>query len=262
MGGGRTATPRASSASLCRAGEDQRPKRQRPGVVQVDRSASPWHSDLHSRRHGALRGRRHSPARSSSSTFRKLCIRIHSVSTLRAFRQANNRRRSIASTDDQIQRARRAQPVGHAIGHSEPIGDRTERPSPVQGLAVSRSGFDRSSVWIMMSLCLRRLLVFESSDRSQLAGSLATVAIASLGGPLPAAGAAVAQVVKHAQARYDAGAPARDLRRHVTAEIRRWAEGEQLDRGGCQPWVGTSVARLNFLYGWRGAGSRRLSWSR
>jgi hypothetical protein len=33
-------------------------------------------------------------------------------------------------------------------------------------------------------------------------------------------------VVKHAQARYDAGAPTRDLRRHVTAGIRQWAEGE------------------------------------
>jgi hypothetical protein len=80
----------------------------------------------------------------------------------------------------------------------------------------------------MMSQWRRRLLVFRSSDYSELAGSLATVAIASLGGPLAAVGTALAEVIKHAQARYEAGAPTRDLRRQVTVEIRQWAESEKL----------------------------------
>jgi hypothetical protein len=70
--------------------------------------------------------------------------------------------------------------------------------------------------------------VVRSSDYSELAGSLATVAIASLGGPLAAGGAALAEVVKHTQARYDAGAPTRDLRRHVTEQINLWAKSEDL----------------------------------
>jgi hypothetical protein len=78
-----------------------------------------------------------------------------------------------------------------------------------------------------MSLWRRRLLVVSSSDYSELAGSLATVAIASLGGPLAAGGAALAEVVKHTQARYEAGAPTRDLRRQVTVEIDRWAKSEK-----------------------------------
>ena len=74
----------------------------------------------------------------------------------------------------------------------------------------------------------RGLRVVRSGDYSVLAGSLATVAIASLGGPVSAAGAALAEVVKLAQARYEAGVPTRDLRRHLTADIRQWAEGEKL----------------------------------
>jgi hypothetical protein len=77
----------------------------------------------------------------------------------------------------------------------------------------------------MMSLW-RRLLVVSPGDYSELAGSLATVAIASLGGPLSAGGAALAEVVKHTQARYEASAPTRDLRRQVTVEISRWAKSE------------------------------------
>jgi hypothetical protein len=68
--------------------------------------------------------------------------------------------------------------------------------------------------------------VVSSSDYSELAGSLATVAIAFLGGPLAAGGAALAEVVKHTQARYEAGAATRDLRRQVTVEISRWAKSE------------------------------------
>jgi hypothetical protein len=79
-----------------------------------------------------------------------------------------------------------------------------------------------------------RLLAFRSGDYSELAGSLATVAIASLGGPLSAAGAALAEVVKLAQARYDAGAPTRDLRRQITAGIRTWAQAERFDPNDIQ----------------------------
>jgi hypothetical protein len=68
-----------------------------------------------------------------------------------------------------------------------------------------------------------------SRDRyPELAGSLATVAIASLGGPLAAVGAGLAEAVKHAQAAYAANAPLWDLRRRVTDEIRRWADGEKV----------------------------------
>ena len=66
-----------------------------------------------------------------------------------------------------------------------------------------------------------------SSGYSELAGALATVAIASLGGPLAAGGAALAELVKHMQARYDAGASTRDLRKQVTMQITQWAESER-----------------------------------
>jgi hypothetical protein len=69
--------------------------------------------------------------------------------------------------------------------------------------------------------------VSRSSDYSVVAVSLATVAIASLGGPVPAAGAALAEVVKRAQARYETGSPTRDLRRQVAATVEAWAASEQ-----------------------------------
>jgi hypothetical protein len=74
--------------------------------------------------------------------------------------------------------------------------------------------------------CSGRVLVAGSGDYSRLAGSLATVAIASIGGPLSATWAALGEVVKHAQARYEARAETRDLRRRVTAGIGQWAQGE------------------------------------
>ena len=69
-----------------------------------------------------------------------------------------------------------------------------------------------------------------SRDYSGLAGSLATVAIAALGGPLSFAAAVLTEVVKLAQARYEAGAPMRDLHRQVTTEIERWADGAEFTR--------------------------------
>src|SRR5665647_2732050 len=66
-----------------------------------------------------------------------------------------------------------------------------------------------------------------SSDYSELAGSLATVAIASLGGPMSAVGAVLAGVVKHAHAGYEASASTRDLHRRVSSGIRLWADSEK-----------------------------------
>ena len=63
---------------------------------------------------------------------------------------------------------------------------------------------------------------------SELAGSLATVAIASLGGPLPAVKATLGEVVKHARARYEANAPLRELHRQVEDAVNAWAQGERL----------------------------------
>lgn len=72
-------------------------------------------------------------------------------------------------------------------------------------------------------------LVRRSEDYSRLAGSLATVAIATLGGPLLAGRTALGELVKYAQARYEADGQTRDLYRKVTAGIRHWAEGERLN---------------------------------
>ena len=101
--------------------------------------------------------------------------------------------------------------------------------------------------------------MFRSSDYSELAGSLATVAIACLGGPMSAVGAVLAGVVKHAQAGYEAAAPTRDLRRQVSSGIRQWADSEKLatdevNRGLALAveWVArfgldvTAIAALNF----------------
>src|ERR1035438_9219784 len=83
------------------------------------------------------------------------------------------------------------------------------------------------ALWTIRAPWRRRFLMFKSSDYSELAGSLATVAIASLGGPLSAVGAVLAGVVKHAQGGYEAAAPTRDLRRQVSAGIRQWAASEK-----------------------------------
>ena len=70
--------------------------------------------------------------------------------------------------------------------------------------------------------------VGDSQNVSTLSGALATVAIASLGGPLPAAGVALGQVVKFAQSRYLAGADSRELRRGVQDTIKAWAQSEHI----------------------------------
>jgi hypothetical protein len=66
-----------------------------------------------------------------------------------------------------------------------------------------------------------------SSDHGKLAGSLATVAIGSLGGPLTAAGAALTEVVKHLQARHEANAPIRALRTQVESDITEWGKRQR-----------------------------------
>jgi len=68
-----------------------------------------------------------------------------------------------------------------------------------------------------------------SCDHSRLAGQLATVAIAALGGPLSAVGSALSEVAKYAQARYEAEKETRELRRHVSAAVEQWAESEGID---------------------------------
>ena len=73
----------------------------------------------------------------------------------------------------------------------------------------------------------RGLSVPRPSDHPKLAASLATVAIAALGGPVPAAGTALKELVKHTQARYEADEQSRDLHRRVTVGIRQRALAEQ-----------------------------------
>jgi WD40 repeat protein len=59
---------------------------------------------------------------------------------------------------------------------------------------------------------------------------LATVAIAALGGPLSVTSAALSEVVKHAQQKYDESEPARNLQKNVTQRITQWAKAEGLDK--------------------------------
>ena len=67
-----------------------------------------------------------------------------------------------------------------------------------------------------------------SGDRSALAGSMATIAIACLGGPIAGGSAALGELVKLAQARYQRNSPARELHRQVTAGIQVWAASQRL----------------------------------
>ena len=71
-----------------------------------------------------------------------------------------------------------------------------------------------------MVLWRRRLLVLRSRDYSQLAGSLATVAIALLAARCRRLGLPWPRWSSTVQARYEADAPTRDLRKQVTAAIR------------------------------------------
>ena len=67
----------------------------------------------------------------------------------------------------------------------------------------------------------------KSSDYSELAGALATVAIAALAGPIPAASVALSQLVKQLQARFERDESTRNLRRQLSLEIRQWAKAEK-----------------------------------
>jgi hypothetical protein len=68
------------------------------------------------------------------------------------------------------------------------------------------------------------------SRQSDLAGSMATVAIAALGGPLFVGRAALAEVVKYAQSRYDENEQSRQIRRQVAGAVVAWAASEKLAR--------------------------------
>lgn len=66
------------------------------------------------------------------------------------------------------------------------------------------------------------------SKQGELTKSLATVAIAALGGPLFVARAALAEVVKYAQSRYDENEQSRQVLRQVAGAVTAWASGEKL----------------------------------
>lgn len=66
------------------------------------------------------------------------------------------------------------------------------------------------------------------SKQSDLAGPLATVAIATLGGPLLVVRAGLGEVVKYAQSRYDESEQPRQIRRQVAGAVSRWADSEKL----------------------------------
>lgn len=68
------------------------------------------------------------------------------------------------------------------------------------------------------------------SAQSKLAASLATVAIAALGGPLVLSRTALAEVVKHAQSLYEQNDESRQITRRVTGAVTAWAAGENLSR--------------------------------
>jgi len=69
-------------------------------------------------------------------------------------------------------------------------------------------------------------------DGLSVASSLATVAIAALGGPVAAGGAALREVVKHAEGMYRSHQQATKLQRQVAEAIRGWAAGEQVNEAG------------------------------
>lgn len=69
-----------------------------------------------------------------------------------------------------------------------------------------------------------------ANDYATWGRSLATVTIAALGGPLPAAAtAAIGEVVKYALNRYEASAEIRGMQGHVATAIKAWVQGEGMD---------------------------------
>lgn len=66
------------------------------------------------------------------------------------------------------------------------------------------------------------------SGRSNLAASLATVAIAALGGPIILTRTALEEVVKHAQSLYDQNDESRQISRRVSEAVKAWAVSENL----------------------------------
>ena len=68
-----------------------------------------------------------------------------------------------------------------------------------------------------------------SAAYSQSAGSLVTVAIASLGGPVSAIGAALTELVRFGRSRFEAGSDERDLWHAVVGDVEAVAASERID---------------------------------
>jgi len=66
--------------------------------------------------------------------------------------------------------------------------------------------------------------VHRSGDVAKLTSEVALVAIASLGGPVPASTAALTAVLRLVKQRIEADAPARELSRAVAGELAEWAK--------------------------------------
>lgn len=70
-----------------------------------------------------------------------------------------------------------------------------------------------------------------SSVYSEASGAIATVAIASLGGPIPAAGAALTELVKHGRRWFEKDADKRDLWHAVSKQVEAVAAGDNVEQG-------------------------------
>lgn len=78
------------------------------------------------------------------------------------------------------------------------------------------------------------------SRSSDLASSLATVAIAALGGPLFAVRAALAEVVRHAQSSYDGNEQTRQVQTYVRNAVSAWAQSEHFSTADLE--IGLTLA--------------------
>lgn len=83
-----------------------------------------------------------------------------------------------------------------------------------------------------------------SATYSQGAESLATIAIASLGGPVPAVAAALTELVKLGRARFDSDADERDLWRAVVLQVEAVAESERVPAASVQVSLDTATAAV------------------
>ena len=83
-----------------------------------------------------------------------------------------------------------------------------------------------------------------SAAFSQGAQSLAAIAIASLGGPVPAVGAALSELVKFGRVRFDSSANERDLWGAVVLQVEAVAESERIGTESVQVGLDTATAAV------------------